>query len=257
MPIKLRNSSWKDVNSIYLRASGAWKNITAAYIRVSGTWKQIFSSIVSPSVESQSEISVSSPSLTNGLRVLTGKHYHWINSDTLYYAFQRSTDGLSYTSFYADAVATNPNSGSSTTNTQNLLNNGTHVSPNTTNYYKYYTKAYNSTYDTTTYSYSDNITVEGARDISNLATSSPTTGSINLSWTAGLYSNSYYVQYSADSGFTFPTNIETSSTSITVSGLSPATTYYFRVKPYTGSIVSGSLNGMLYQMPQTIIYLTM
>lgn len=242
MPIKLRNSSWKDVSSIKLRVSGAWKNVSSAYIRVSGTWKQIFSSVVSPSVESQSEISVSAANATTGLRYLTGTHYHWSNYDTLDYAFQMSTDGSSYNSFYSDATATNPAAGLTTSNTQSLLNNGTHVVANTTNYYRYYTKGYNSTYGTTTYSYSTAVTVEGARNISNLATSGATTTSINLSWTAGAYSNSYIVYYGGASGI-LNNNVHTSSTSITISGLSPSTTYYFAVKPYTGSIVSGSVTG--------------
>lgn len=239
------NGTWSSIKNWYrLSTNGSWTTVKKIYrLATNGNWQLVFSSSVSPSISSQVSISVGDPNAINGLRTLTGTNKYWTDYSTIDYTFYKSSDGVSYSGF-ASGTATNPSSsGQTTQDLKTLENNGSQVLPNITNYYKYGVEAYNSTYGTTTTSMSSAVTVEGARDISNLATSGATTSSINLSWTAGSYNSSYYVQYSADSGFSYATTIQTSSTSITISGLSPATTYYFKVKPYTGSLVSGAVTG--------------
>ena len=241
MTIKIKNTSWKSVDSFKLKVSGAWKNITQGYIKVAGAWKQFFTSTVSPSIESQVSISQST-SGTTGLVTLTGQNNYWINSTSLNYDFNHSTGG-SYSSIKSSG-ATNPSgSGGSTTNTYILGTlSASDVTANTSNYYTYSVTAYNSTYSTTTVSTSSSTTVEGARNISNLATSNPGYYSVDLSWTAGAYNNSYRVRYGTVSG-SLSSYVDVSGTSTTISGLSSSTTYYFTVTPYTGSIVSSAVTG--------------
>ena len=241
MTIKIKNTSWKSVDFFKLKVSGAWKNITKGYIKVSGIWKQFYALTISPSIESQVSISQSTSGVT-GLVTLTGQNNYWIDYTSLNYDFNHSTGG-SYVSIKSGG-ATNPSgSGGSTTNTYILGTlSASDVTANTSNYYTYSVTAYNSTYSTTTISTSSSTTVEGARNISNLATSNPGYYSVDLSWTAGSYNNSYRVRYGTVSG-SLSNYVDVSGTSTTISGLSISTTYYFTVTPYTGSLVSSAVTG--------------
>lgn len=233
-------ASWRKIKNAWAYAGG-WQQVKKAWVYVNGIWKQFYTSTVSPSIESQVSISQST-SGTTGLVTLTGQNNYWTNSTSLNYDFNHSTGG-SYTSIKSGG-ATNPSgSGGSTTNPYILGTlSASDVTANTSNYYTYSVTAYNSTYSTTTISTSSSTTVEGARNISNLATSNPGYYSVDLSWTAGAYNNSYRVRYGTVSG-SLSSYVDVSGTSTTISGLSMSTTYYFTVTPYTGSIVSSAVTG--------------
>lgn len=253
------SGTWQEIKKLYrLGSNGAWAQIKNMYrLSTSGIWQLIYQSALTPTVESQSEIAVSSANATTGLRYLLGTHYHWNNATNVYYNFERSIDGSTYTKFGPDQSAVNPASGSGEVNTQNLLDGSLlsdsyfHVQPNTTNYYRYFSKAENTTYSTNATSTSSTVSVEGARDISSLTASSISYTSLTLQWNSGLYNGSWIIYYGTSSN-NLNNNIHVSSTTKQVTGLSPNTTYYFAVKPYTGSLVNGSVTGYRGNLSSTI-----
>ena len=163
------------------------------------------------------------------------------------YVIQYSTDGTTFSTF-ADGTST------STSVTV------TGLSSNTLYYFR--VAAVNAI-GTSSYSSSASTTVlpNPPGQVTNLATASPTTSQMTLSWTApnngGSAITDYTVQYSTD-GNTFSTFADgtSTSTSVTVTGLSSNTLYYFRVAAVnaigTGSY-SSSATGITVPDPPTAL----
>ena len=165
--------------------------------------------------------------------------YRWSDSTGITYQFTKSTNDITYSNITgASGTSTNPAVGSSNTNDTYTLTQSD-LTANTTNYFKYLSKATNSTYGTEQTSSSDYVSFEMPRDVTISVDSTATTGSsIKITWTATTGSGSYIVYYGTASSPTtsFTT---TTSTNATVTGLTSDTTYYFRVLPYTGSSGNG------------------
>jgi len=253
MAIKLKTmdgqggSTWKDVSQIKLKAGGVWKNVAAGYVKVAGIWKIFFGTdtINAPSIAQTVTLSQSTNSST-GLITLTGTNYRWSNTSTLTYVFQRSSNGGSSWVTISSGTATNPAIGSSNQYTYELADNKSDVIPNLDNLYRFSVTATSAGGSTAT-STSNTESVSAARDISSLSvvTADTTFDSVKLQFTAGAYSSSYLVRYTysgIQEGY-FRSAGSGSPTTITVTGLSPSTSYSFYVTPYTGGIVSGSNKG--------------
>ena len=115
--------------------------------------------------------------------------------------------------------------------------------------YRFSVTANNTTYNTQTISTNSsvtNITVNAARDISSLNPYATSTTEISMTWVAGAYSNSFLVEYKANSsgtwipqGYINLTGSAGSSQGTTFSGLLSGTLYNFRVTPYTGLALKG------------------
>jgi hypothetical protein len=258
MAIKLKTmdgqggSTWKDVSQIKLKTTdgqggSVWKNVYAAYLKVAGVWKIFFGidTVNAPSIAQTVSLSQSTNSST-GLITLTGTNYRWSNTSTLTYVFQRSSNGGSSWTTISSGTATNPSVGSSNQYSYELADNKSDVVPNLDNLYRFSVTATSAGGSTAT-STSNTESVSAARDISSLSvvTADTTFDSVKLQFTAGAYSSSYLVRYTysgIQEGY-FRSAGSGSPTTITVTGLSPSTSYSFYVTPYTGGIASGSNKG--------------
>jgi hypothetical protein len=234
MGIYLKNSTgWKDLKEVYLKNSTGWKKITNAYLKTSTGWKRLFSSSVTPSIDSQVEISKSTNSTTK-LITLTGTNYNWDNSTGLTYEFERSEDGVSYISpVLSNGTITNP----TVSNTKTYELTTSDVTANLTNTYKFTVNATNSTYNTSASS-SATLTVEGVRNISSLTNYDQGYNSLSFSWSGGLYANSFMYQYQTynnDVEGTWSTQLVSESSPVTITSLSPNFKYRVRVKGITGT----------------------
>jgi hypothetical protein len=238
---------WKNIAKAYLRTGEKWKQITKGYIRSGNQWKIFFTFGISGAGPSIAQRVTLSKTTNSGLITLTGRNYYWTNASSLSYVFQRSSNGGASWDPISSGTATNPSSGSSNTETYQLQDNKSDVYPNVDNLYRFVVTA-TSAGGSTTPSTSDNQSVSAARDISNLSVVSADTtfNSVKLQFTAGAYSSSYFVRYTysgIQEGYFRSAGSGSPTTTITVTGLSPSTSYSFYVTPYTGGIVSGSNTG--------------
>lgn len=246
MPIKLRGSDgiWKNVSAVKLRGSdGVWKNVAQAFIRGSDAiWKNIFSSTILPSTNNNSEITKSTNS-TNWLITLTGKYYHWYNTDVLDYRFERSTDsGATWTTIKSGLDIVNPSIGSYDTVTHQLDDSPSDVVPNSTNLYRFIITGTKTSPYATADNESTEITVYGPEDVS-LTVGTVGYTDVSFSWTASPNAQKYLVYKKLDAASSYDYIKVISGTSTTIDSLSSNTTYDFQVIPITG--VSNTYRGYL------------
>ena len=232
-----------------------WKVVNEVWLNVGGdTWKKVYPKVLFPEIENQVEIS-SSTAFATGFITLIGTNYHWTDFTSLTYNFEHSDDGgVTFPSIASDTPP-NPSSGSSSSSGTWTLPAGSYVlgnsdvTANTDNLYRFSVTGNNSTYSTQTISTNSsvtNITVNAARDISSLNPYATSTTEISMTWVAGAYSNSFKIEYKANSsgtwidyGFVNLTGSAGSSQGTTFSGLLSGTLYNFRVTPYTGLAQKG------------------
>jgi hypothetical protein len=235
MGMYLKNSSgWKNLKELYVKTSTGWKQIKTAYLKNSTGWKLLFSSSITPSIESGVLISKATNATTK-LITLTGKNFHWFNSTGITYRFMYSSDGVSFYNLTSATTISNPSVGSNNTVTYNLSTSD--VQPNVDNVYKFIVTATNSTYDTATAS-EDSLTIPGIRDITGLTNDAQGYTSLDFSWNGGTYSNGFiyeYQEYIGGVGGTWSGAYATENYFVTISSLSPDTTYRIRVKGITGT----------------------
>jgi hypothetical protein len=244
-----------------------WKLVDEVWLNIDGTtWKKVYPKVLFPEIENQVEIS-STTFFSTGIITLRGKNYHWTDFTSLQYNFEHSDDGGVTFPSIASGTPTNPSSGGSDSSSTYVLTNS-NVTANTDNLYRFSVTASNSTYGTQTISTNSsitNITVNGARDISSLNPYATSTTEISMTWTAGAYSNSFLVEYKANSsgtwipqGFINLTGSAGSSQGTTFSGLVSGTLYNFKVTPYTGLAGKGyfgnsaTANAVTFTAPSNI-----
>lgn len=228
------SGSWKTVNSIFVNVAGVWKTVTKGFVNVAGTWRQFFPGSIT--IENTVSITKSTDG-TTFLVTLTGRNYHWSPAPaTLTYYFDWSTNNITWTQM-STGTATNPATGSSNTYTYEIPTG--YFSANTLNYYRFRVHAASGS---ATGDSSDSTTIQGPTDITDLASGTTTQTSVYLSWTASTGANRYMVYTSTDNS-TFTQYTGTSLTSVTVSSLSADTTYYFKIKPITGSTNNTGYSG--------------
>ena len=216
-----------------MKIGSSWQSMQSAYINVAGTWKLFFAVGLTPVIAAQVTIAKSG----TGTITLTGTNRRWTNFASGVYYFNNSTNNTNFSQMVTGSI-TNPSVGG--TNTKTYVLTQSDVSANTTNYYQFAVAVTSST-PITAISTSTSVTVEGTRDITDLSSSSVSTTSVTLLWTASQYSGSQVVQYKqSSSGSWINHSTQTGATSSTpISGLIGGTSYDFRILPYTGASATG------------------
>ena len=170
-------STWKKVTSMYVAtATGGWKKVTDGYVATAANgWKKFFTGALTPSIASTVTISRSSATYPS---TLTGTNFYWINSTSLTYVFQSSSDDVSFTNIGSATSIANPSSGSSNTVTYVLT---LPDFPAFTSYYRFVVTAVNSTYSTSATSTSTSVSVSRPAPINTVApTISPSSGTVGV-----------------------------------------------------------------------------
>lgn len=189
MPAYVNVSSvWKSVTSLYVKTasggpfSNGWRTVTDGFVKVGTTggpfsngWRRIFSSTLTPSIEATVAISRNNATYPS---TLTGTNYHWNNSTSLTYVFQKSSDNTNWTNIGSATSISNPSTGSSNTVTYALTLSDF---PAFTSYYRFVVTAVNSTYSTSATSTSSSVTVNKPAPINSVApTISPSSGTVGV-----------------------------------------------------------------------------
>lgn len=233
--------SWQPIKTVYRKTGGSWQSVKRIWRKTGGQWYLIFQQSLTPSIETQVEITLATANSTTQTKKITGTLYHWNNGTGYTYQFAKGsgdTMPASYTNITgASGTSTNPASGSSNTLDTYTLTQADMIQ-NATNWFIYVSKSTNSTYGTEQTSASFPVTFEMPRNVTTLAVGTVTRNSVDLSWTGTTGSGSYVVYYGTT---TSPTTVFTTTTanSVTVTGLSQDTQYYFRILPWTGNSGNG------------------
>ena len=227
--------SWVKIKTVYRKTGGSWQSVKRVWRKSEGVWKLVFLQSLTPDIDTQVEISLLTTATQT--KTLRGKLYHWNNASAVTYQFTKSTNDITYSNISgASGTSTNPASGLSNTTDQYTLSQAD-VTANTTNYYKYISKATNATYGTEQTSASYYTYVEAPRDLTLSATAGST--SVTVTWNNDTYSGRYEYQYKLTSSSTWSTSSfispGTTTTSFTISSLSNSTSYDFRVRGWTGT----------------------
>jgi hypothetical protein len=221
-------ADWKTIVNYFVHAGGSFKGLINGWINIAGVWKSFFEATLAP----QSTVTRSqSTNLTTYLTTLTGTNYAWApGPPSLTYRFQW-WNGVSWSDI-STGNAINPAYGGSTSYTQLLQSTGpsVYVQPNQVNRFRFKVDA---TYGAqSASSISSETTIQGPTSVTLTAGAAALT-SVDLSWTASTGANRYMVYYSTNNSV-FSLMGGTSLTYYTVTGLSSATLYYFKVIPITG-----------------------
>lgn len=225
------NGFWRKANGVFINISGYWRKVNSAFVNISGAWRSFFVSEMSTSSPATISLSINNSTY---LATLTGRTYSWVpGPPTLNYVFQWSDDGGTFWTTISSASAINPAYGSYNEYTYALSASGPtlYVSPNILNLYKFRINAVNGSLSGS--STSSTVSIQGPTNIV-LSYVSATSTSVDLSWTSSTGANRYMVYYSTNNSV-FTLFAGTSLTSVTVTGLTLATLYYFKVIPITGS----------------------
>lgn len=227
--------SWVKLKTVYRKTGGSWQSVKRVWRKTAGAWQLVFLQALTPSI--QTKVTISASTSATQTRTLVGRVYFWSNATGVTYQFAKSINDISYTNITgASGTSTNPSSGGSNTNDQYFLSQSD-LTPNTTNYYKYISKAVNSTFGTEQTSSSDSIAIEAPRDLSLSATKTSKTVTVNF--TNDTYSGRYEYQYkkTADTAWSssFYVAPGATETSFTVSSLDSSTNYSFQVRGWTGT----------------------
>lgn len=186
-------STWKKATGIFVASGGVWKKVTSGWVASGGVWKKFFSSAISPTIDSTVTISRNNAAYPS---TLTGTNYHWNNSTSLTYVFQKSSDNASWSNIGSATSISNPSSGSSNTVTYILTTSDFSASPM---YYRFVVTAVNSTYSTSTVSTSTSVTV---------TYTAPSGGTASISTDTGTYAVGSVITYSTSGWTGSPTSYD-------------------------------------------------
>jgi autotransporter-associated beta strand protein len=186
---------WRPISQVWVKILTGWRSVSQGWINVAGNWRQFFPGGLTPVIAAQVTIAKSG----SGTVTLTGTNRRWTNFASGVYYFNSSTDDTNFSQMDTGSI-TNPSIGGTNTKTYALTQGD--VTANTTNYYQFAVAVTSSTPITST-STSTSVTVEGTRDITDLSSSSVSTTSVTLSWTASQYAGSQVVQYKQSSSSTW------------------------------------------------------
>jgi hypothetical protein len=183
--IKKPGGTWSSSVSAVYAKNTTWRTVSAAYVKVSGAWRKFFPDLLTPAIESTVEISRNNATYPS---TLTGTNYHWNDSTSLTYVFQKSSDNVSWSNIGTASSISNPSSGSSNTVTYALTLSDF---PAFTSYYRFVVTATNSTYSTTATSTSTSVSVNRPAPINTvlpvISPSSGTAGTTTFSVTNGTW----------------------------------------------------------------------
>jgi len=169
------SNTWRSVASLRVNVSGTWRAVTNGYVNVSGTWRTFFTSALTPAIQSTVTISRNNATYPS---TLTGTNFHWTNSTSLTYVFQKSSDNVNFTNIGSATSISNPSSGSSNTVTYALT---LADFPAFTSYFRFVVTAVNSTFSTSATSTSTSVSVNRPAPINTVApTITPTSGTVGV-----------------------------------------------------------------------------
>lgn len=228
--------NWSKIKTIYRKSGGSWNTVKQVWRKTGGIWRRVYLSALLPEIESQVLLTISSTATQT--KKLTGRVYHWNDADSITYRFLKSTDGISFSAISgASGTSTNPLAGSSNTSDQYTLSQSDMVA-NTTNYFKYESKASNSTYSTEQTSTSVYEIIEMPRDLT--LSLEPFSASITVTFNNdSTGSGRYGYQYKLTTDSTWSTEAFSSpgtiTTSISITSLTSNKDYDVRVRGWTGT----------------------
>lgn len=252
-----RNGAWKKMKEAYIKTAiwfdpatltfipEQWKKAKEIWLNVgSGIWEKVFPEVITPVIENQVTLT-SSTAAASGRTILTGRHYHWIDGDTITYFFEKTDSATPTFSSISSAIVTNPNTGTSSTVSYTVVQSDvtlpTPSYPNMANEYRFHVNAVNDATGGTADSYNTSVTnvyIYPPTDITSLSATPSASGVIFLSWASGLNTGSFKVEYKLSSSPTYLNwnhyDANPGTNTATVSGLSNGVSYDFRVTPYTG-----------------------
>ena len=166
---------WKNISSAFVSSGGVWKKITEGYVSSGGVWKKFFQSSISPSIAQTVTISRNNATFPS---TLTGTNFRWINSTSLTYVFQKSSDNSNFVDIGSPAFIANPSAGSSNTVTYALTLSDF---PAFTSYFRFVVTAVNSTYSTSATSTSTSVSVNQPAPINTVQpTITPSSGTAGV-----------------------------------------------------------------------------
>jgi len=179
-------STWKKVTSVWVAGPlSTWKQVNSGWVATAAGWKKFFPGSLTPSIESTVAISRNNATHPS---TLTGTNYHWTDSTSLTYVFQKSSDNSSWSNIGVATSIANPSSSSSNTVTYALA---VADMPAYTSYYRFVVTATNSTYSTTTTSTSTSVSVNQPAPANTTAPavtpSTGTAGTTEYSTTSGVW----------------------------------------------------------------------
>jgi uncharacterized repeat protein (TIGR02543 family) len=225
------SGTWRKVSDGFVNINGTWRKINDAFVNISGIWRRFWNAVdLSP--QFTVTISQSAPNATTGLITLTGTNYYWSpGPPSLTYRFQWWS-GTTWSDI-STGTAINPSFGSSTSYLLTLQSTGpnVYVQPNQLNRFRFRVDA---TYGTQSASSNSSETTIQGPTATTLTAGTPTVTSVPLSWSASTGANRYMVYYSTNNS-TFILYSGTNSLSVTITGLSASTLYYFKIIPITGT----------------------
>lgn len=217
--IKKTGGTWSSAISAFYIKSSTWRTISAGYIKVAGAWRPFFTSTLTPSIAFPVEISRNNATYPS---TLTGTNYHWTNSTSLTYVFQKSSDNVNFTNIGSSAVISNPSSGSSNTVTYALTLSDF---PAFTSYFRFVVTAVNSTFSTSATSTSSSVSVNRPAPINTVApTISPTSGTVGVT-TYSVTSNGTWDPVDADGVYQYLWQSFDTPTYVSAPGTNNLSTY--------------------------------
>jgi hypothetical protein len=217
--IKKPGGTWSSsVSAVYVKNT-TWRTVSAAYVKVSGVWRKFFPDLLTPAIESIVEISRNNATYPS---TLTGTNYHWNDSTSLTYVFQKSSDNSSWSNIGSATSIANPSSGSSNTVTYALTLSDF---PAFTSYYRFVVTAVNSTYSTTATSTSSSVSVNRPAPINTVApTISPSSGTVGVT-TYSVTSNGTWDPVDADGVYQYLWQSFDTPTYVSAPGTNNLSTY--------------------------------
>jgi hypothetical protein len=225
--------AWQPIKTVYRKTDSSWQSVKRVWRKTGGAWQLVFLQSLTPSISTKVEISTVSTSTQT--KTLIGKLYPWSNSTSVTYQFVKSINDITYSNI-AGASGTSTNPATSNTLDRYTLSQSD-VTANTTNYYKYVSKASNSTFGTEQTSTSDYTFIEAPRDLS--LTGTKTSTAITITWNNDTYSGRYEYQYKLTSDTVWSSSSYltpgSTTTSFTISSLVSSTSYDFQVRGWTGT----------------------
>jgi hypothetical protein len=211
--------SWRTLTNLYVKVSGTWRTVSTGSVKVAGTWRTFFTSALTPSIASTVTISRNNATYPS---TLTGTNFHWTNSTSITYVFQKSSDNVNFTDIGSAASISNPSSGSSNTVTYALTLSDF---PAFTSYFRFVVTAVNSTYSTSATSTSGSVSVNRPAPINTVApTISPTSGTVGVT-TYSVTSNGTWDPVDADGVYQYLWQSFDTPTYISAPGTNNQSTY--------------------------------
>jgi hypothetical protein len=211
--------TWRTLTNLYVKVSGTWRTVSTGSVKVAGTWRTFFTSTLTPSIASTVTISRNNATYPS---TLTGTNFHWTNSTSLTYVFQKSSDNVNFTNIGSAAVISNPSSGSSNTVTYALTLSDF---PAFTSYFRFVVTAVNSTFSTSFTSTSGSVSVNRPAPINTVApTISPTSGTVGVT-TYSVTSNGTWDPVDADGVYQYLWQSFDTPTYISAPGTNNLSTY--------------------------------